>query len=343
METKVCTNCGGSFSSKKSNEKYGWGKFCSKNCHSKSMIVDVVMKCPVCKESFKKRPSDRKSCCSRRCANYKKSLRIPKDELERLYLVERKSSIQIGVIFNTSKKIILGYLKKYNITTRSHTESRHEEGFAVPSKAELEKLYLQDWLSYDAICKIYDVDKTTIPYWLKKHNIPIRSASETSLGKDFKEPTESEMKQWYVEQELSTREIAQMLGVSRGLVSRRLKIFDISLRSNIWGYDGMLECKDGHKVRSSYERAFDNYLYACGIEHEYEPRLPCNKRYASDFKVGNVYIEIWGVTNNKKYEQRKKKKKNMYDENNYKLLDVHPNDFKDIKNIVMKLKRLLAS
>jgi len=228
---KNCQSCGIEFVSKKSNEKYGWGKYCSVECRNKSLVVDIVAECPVCKIKFKKKPSERKIYCSRKCIVYKSSLKIPKNELERLYLNDRKTSREIGIHFNTDKTVILRYLKKYGIP----------------------------------------------------------------------------------------------------------------IRASIWGYTKLLTCKDGHKVRSCYERAFDNYLYSCGLEHEYEPRLPCDKRYASDFKVGDVYVEIWGVVNNKKYEQRKKKKKNMYDENNYKLLDVHPNDFKDIKNIVIKLKMLLAS
>ena len=52
---------------------------------------------------------------------------------------------------------------------------------------------------------------------------------------------------------------------------------------------------DGHKVRSSYELKVDNWLYHHSISHATNQRI---QNYYYDFKVGEYFIEIWGIIRN---------------------------------------------
>jgi len=152
---------------------------------------------------------------------------------------------------------------------------------------------------------------------------------------------ESDLKKLYVEQDLTTREIAKIYDTDKKVVCDYLHRYKIEVKPDTFPGGKRITCNDGHVVRSHYERALDNALNAHGIEHEYEPRLPFDKRYASDFLVQDVYIEVWGMIGWKSYEKKMEKKKKMYEENNLKLINVYPGDFKDVYGIVNKLKRLI--
>ncbi|MDQ7991195.1 MAG: hypothetical protein AAGC63_00355, partial [Propionicimonas sp.] len=54
-----------------------------------------------------------------------------------------------------------------------------------------------------------------------------------------------------------------------------------------------------------YEQRVDNWLHLHNLAHVVEPRYPWDARYRADFLVGDTYIEVWGVTNNDRYQQRK--------------------------------------
>lgn len=71
-----------------------------------------------------------------------------------------------------------------------------------------------------------------------------------------------------------------------------------------------VHCKDGHYVRSSYEKIIDDALYAEKIFHEYERRYKAvdGKTYYPDFYIPEIdlYIEYFGVNENKQKNQYKK-------------------------------------
>lgn len=287
----------------------------------------------------------RKFCdweCSNKSRTSIESRKITKEALREYYVEQRMTSRKIAEMYNTNKTYILRQLKKHNIDRRTVAVARHHDEYQQPTKEELLELYVDKWMSYEAIAEIYKVDKTTIPYWLKRHGINRRKNSETFLGKDFYEPTKDELESLYCEQLLSTSDIATVYNCSSGTISKRLKENGIELRPNLFNGAEFLTCKDGHVVRSRYELAFDNTLNEFGIQHEYEPRIPIDKRYASDFLVGDIYIEIWGVQNNAKYNERKDKKIRMYQENGLKLFQVYPKDFKNLYGKINELKRLIS-
>lgn len=88
-----------------------------------------------------------------------------------------------------------------------------------------------------------------------------------------------------------------------------------------------LRCADGHRVRSKPEKAVDDWLHAQGILHELEPRL---KGMRPDWRVGNVYIEMWGLKGQQGYEERREEKLALYRKRKLRLVELFPEDVEDL-------------
>jgi hypothetical protein len=146
----------------------------------------------------------------------------------------------------------------------------------------------------------------------------------------------------YEIQVLTSREVGQILGIDKKIILDYLKKYSIHIRPDGYRNKERIKCKDGHLVRSHYERAVDNELHKNDIPHVYEPRLPFNKKYAADFLVGDgLYIEIWGLLNIKAYTEKQQTKLKMYEQNDCKLLSLYPEDFKKVTQITQRIKALL--
>ena len=107
-------------------------------------------------------------------------------------------------------------------------------------------------------------------------------------------------------------------------------------------WEAMLQCDDGHYVRSYSEVLIDNWLYHNNYVHAYEksvfmPKNP-EETIISDFYIpqGNVYIEFWGL-DNKKYNDRKEHKVKLYNDNEINLINLTENDIKILNDIMPKL------
>lgn len=103
------------------------------------------------------------------------------------------------------------------------------------------------------------------------------------------------------------------------------------------GYTG----SDGHILASYYEFLFDEYLFLNGIEHETEGRI-CNENLSRyDFKIGDVYIEIWGISLSSSkfpdYSSRRLKKEILYKTHELKLLSFYGIDFRKSSDDLQKL------
>jgi hypothetical protein len=84
-----------------------------------------------------------------------------------------------------------------------------------------------------------------------------------------------------------------------------------------------LVCADGHKVHSKDERAIDDWLHVRGIPHEREPKL---KGMRPDWRVGNVYLEYWGMSGQQGYEARREEKLALYRKRRLRLVELFPED-----------------
>ena len=100
-------------------------------------------------------------------------------------------------------------------------------------------------------------------------------------------------------------------------------------------YPANYRCMDGHYVRSRAEVMIDNWLYTNGIAHAYERKLPIEQDVYSDFfiKAGNVYIEFWGMTD-EKYLARKEEKQKAYSDNEFSLIELGDDDLNNLDDIL---------
>ena len=184
--------------------------------------------------------------------------------------------------------------------------------------------------------KVFIGDKDN---WMKQ-----KYCSKECMKEAFRIPIDKGLlTKLYVEEELTSREIEQIIGRSKKVVLDYLKYYGIDVRPDGIKSRERIKCKDGHLVRSYYERAFDNLLFKNGIKHEYDYRLPFNKRCMADFKVDDVYIEIWGMMSDANYRERQEKKKLLYKKNGCKLLDVYPQDFRNLQIKLNELEKLMET
>ena len=102
-------------------------------------------------------------------------------------------------------------------------------------------------------------------------------------------------------------------------------------------------CLDGHKVRSKDETIIDNWLFSQGLVHAYDWEIRGKQgKMFCDFYIPpgarkrshGVYIEYWGVQNNKAYEARKRKKLQLYKKLDIldELIQLEPKHLKDLSS-----------
>lgn len=93
--------------------------------------------------------------------------------------------------------------------------------------------------------------------------------------------------------------------------------------------------QDGHYVRSKSEIIIDNWLYVSKIVHAYERKVPIEDELYCDFYIptGKVYIEYWGL-DDEKYQSRKEKKLEIYKRNNLNLIQLEEKDISNLEDIL---------
>ena len=92
--------------------------------------------------------------------------------------------------------------------------------------------------------------------------------------------------------------------------------------------------KDGHYVRSKSEIIIDNTLYDYKIVHAYERKLPVEENIYCDFYIpnkGGVYIEYWGL-DEEKYLANKKRKLEIYNKYNFNLIELFEKDVSNLED-----------
>lgn len=96
------------------------------------------------------------------------------DELMRLYSEELLSAPQIAEHFNCSVGTIYSYLEEYEIPTRSMSDAAKLDRGIIISREMLNKLYVDDQLSFAEIAEMYQCSTTTIHRRLKACGIEAR-------------------------------------------------------------------------------------------------------------------------------------------------------------------------
>lgn len=92
--------------------------------------------------------------------------------------------------------------------------------------------------------------------------------------------------------------------------------------------------RDGHYLRSYNELVFDEFLFSKSIQHEVDGLISATHNYRYDFKIGDIYFEIWGIdqnhsgTINQQYRIKREKKEKLYKELGLKLISIELEVFK---------------
>jgi len=103
--------------------------------------------------------------------------------------------------------------------------------------------------------------------------------------------------------------------------------------------------KDGHKCRSLAELKIDNYLYENNIIHDTEPLYPFHDKYnksgrkRADWKIGDIYIEYWGLSDQQHYRNKMQDKIKMAAELNISLIGITQ---VDLLNLPSVFKRVMS-
>jgi hypothetical protein len=104
--------------------------------------------------------------------------------LEKKYLKEKLSTIELSIICGVVKSTVLYWIRKYNIPRRSNSESKimfnNSENAKYHNREWLKYKYINEKLNACQIAKICNVNSETIYNWLRKFHIPIRSYSESN-------------------------------------------------------------------------------------------------------------------------------------------------------------------
>jgi len=99
--------------------------------------------------------------------------------------------------------------------------------------------------------------------------------------------------------------------------------------------------KDGHVCLSLGEKTIDDYLHSHGISHEKEPRYP-EGNFRGDFKIGDIFIEYFGLKGNPEYDAKTKEKIRLCKKHNVTLIAIYPEDLVSQRKLENKLSSLIA-
>lgn len=257
---------------------------------------------------------------------------LTQEVLTRLYETEGKSTPQIANEYHCCAPYVQKLMRRYGIVLRQTTNQARIE----PDRDLLYDLYWVQWLSYEEVADRIGVDFSTIPHWLMKFDIPKRKNWDTRRGPEWKGVDLDTVVHLYESDELGTQTIGDIFGVSKSHIAKLLKAANISLRQSGYPNVSHYTAKDGHRVKSGLEVQVDNWLYEHGIDHIYEPQINSTP-YFADFLVEDIYVEIWGIEGNERYQCKKQKKLDAYQRLNAKLLSVHRSDFPDLNALTVLL------
>jgi hypothetical protein len=231
-------------------------------------------------------------------------LRPSVDVLRRLYVDERLSSPEIARQCQVEKITVLRWLRAADIERRPIGRGLANRGIKPPTAEELHRLIHIEHLGYRGVADLYGVDHTAVSHWLTKHGIAKPTVWQTRRPAGAREPSEQELRDRISRGE-SLTSITKDFDINRSTLTKRCRSYGIEVQHDGWQKGIRYPCADGHQARSLYEQRVDNWLHEHGINHEVEPAYPWDRRYRADFRVADIYIEVWGVTQNAAYTARR--------------------------------------
>jgi transposase len=162
----------------------------------------------------------------------------PREVLERLYLIEKKSTHEMAEKLGVSQETARKWLIKEGIPIRSQSEAM-TKFTKMPTKRWLEDTYLVQEKTARQIGEELGVPTPTVYSWMKKFDIPRRDSYESIVlsggafggANKITPPAKEALYELYVSQRISAPKIGLKYGVSEFTVRRWLMGYDIEIRS----------------------------------------------------------------------------------------------------------------
>lgn len=143
------------------------------------------------------------------------------ETLRRLYHEEGLDQSEIADKFGIAPNTVSEWMSKHDITTRPHQDAPHK------NEDVLRYLYHEERLSMREIGERLDRSTETIRHWLDKHDIKRRDPNT-----DRHIIPEDELREMYIERQMSTTDCAEVFGCSPKTISERLDRYGIKVRDN---------------------------------------------------------------------------------------------------------------
>lgn len=157
--------------------------------------------------------------------NYSRSSKVPKEEIERLYSIEKKSLSELSVIFNVSRQQVSNWLYFYNIPLRSRGTQKGTNRIKKHPIWNLSPdefiLKTKNYVDLKAFLAGESMSNQVFYGYLEEHNIPNPYAIKKL------EITKEQLIDLYLIQLLTIQQIADHLGCHYQTVCRLLKKYDM--------------------------------------------------------------------------------------------------------------------
>lgn len=104
------------------------------------------------------------------------------------------------------------------------------------------------------------------------------------------------------------------------------------------------QAKDGHWCDSLSEKILDDWLFSRNIPHKVNFPYPGKRGLTVDFKVGDYWIELFGLSGqHKKYDQLKEEKLKISQKYHLKLISIYLSDVFSPDKLAIKLNSILQN
>lgn len=222
----------------------------------------------------------------------------------------------------------------------------YNETGKIPGRRLLQKIGRYDLLHATTKSSRLTNHEKNLTYYLKLANIDVSERKKLVWKKGY---LESEIKK-IVEKDgkfPSWKRLVEVLG--GGVKDPICKASGLKVICEKMGfiYNGKYKSRDGHYLNSSYEYIFDEFLYSYGIPHEVDKYINLELgKYRYDFKVNDIYFEIWEYSEDKNnsrsklYCKKKELKLEIYRKNNLNLVSIDGEFIKTCNNIEEYFKEI---
>lgn len=223
--------------------------------------------------------------------------------LREQYCERGRTMEQIADEVGVSVYLVRKWMQEHEIDRRSPAESQVDGDLELLDDEEwLREQYYEREKTLKEIADEVGLSEKTVRNRMKRYDIERRSPVESRVDGDLELLDDEEwLREQYCDKEKTTYEIADEVGLSRSVVTKRLKRHDIEIRSSIMHPDHL-----PHRVIGELELDIANLLNDAGVDYTYESReieYGEGRRYTPDFVTEDYVIECKGADWGKKYDK----------------------------------------